>query len=139
MNKPNWATFDPSTGELHGIPTVESFSKDITISVTDGVNLSTLPVFEINVIHLSFQITIQWDKPTSNEDGTPLINIAGYEILYGTLSKEYDNSIYIDNEDTLMAVIDNLDAGEYFFSMITRTTAKNKSNYAAEVSLWVGQ
>jgi hypothetical protein len=97
------------------------------------------PTPDVNTPLPLFQVTIQWDKPTTNEDGTPLVNIDGYEILYGKTSEKYDHSINIDNENTLTAVISGLDAGEYFFSMMTRTTEKNKSSYATESSLWVGQ
>jgi hypothetical protein len=134
-NKPSWAKFDTSTGKLRRVATIESIYSDITISVTDGLNFSSLPLFDINVIQLFVQVTIEWDKPTTNEDETPLDNISGYEISYGTESKKYDNNIYIDSGNILTAVIDDLDAGEYFFSLMNRTTAKNNSNYAAEVSL----
>jgi hemin uptake protein HemP len=53
-NKPSWANFDTTTGELSGIPTegdeVVCLSKPIVISVTDGEFVIPLPTFKIEVL-----------------------------------------------------------------------------------------
>ena len=50
-NRPEWATFSPSTGRLEGTPTSTSqasYSR-ILISVTDGSAISELPPFDLSV------------------------------------------------------------------------------------------
>jgi hypothetical protein len=51
-NKPVWATFGPSTGELSGTPaTADTGSYDnIVISASDGSTTSALPAFSIKVV-----------------------------------------------------------------------------------------
>ena len=51
-NKPDWASFDTSTGTLSGVPTREhiGITKEIEISVTDSFELVTLSLFDLEVI-----------------------------------------------------------------------------------------
>ena len=46
-NKPAWASFNTSTGELSGEPTEHSTDRDIQISVSDGIETIQLPAFTI--------------------------------------------------------------------------------------------
>jgi hypothetical protein len=48
-NKPSWASFSTSTGQLKGTPTKTGTFKNIKIMVTDGVHTSVLPLFNITV------------------------------------------------------------------------------------------
>jgi len=68
INKPTWATFDSVTGELSGTPTnsdVGSYA-DIEISVSDGSETVSLPVFDLTVNDIN-------DSPTIS--GTPLTTV----------------------------------------------------------------
>ena len=51
QNKPHWADFDTSTGELSGIPTLGDMGvyAAISISVSDGIDSSSLPQFQVTV------------------------------------------------------------------------------------------
>ncbi|MFC1857237.1 putative Ig domain-containing protein, partial [Thermodesulfobacteriota bacterium] len=55
INKPAWAHFDPSTGELSGTPSSIDVGtyQGIVIAVTDGQLSASLPVFDISVIGLT--------------------------------------------------------------------------------------
>ena len=48
-NKPDWATFSASTGELTGTPTQAGTFGNIVISVSDGTQTSALDAFAISV------------------------------------------------------------------------------------------
>ena len=50
-NRPDWATFSPSTGRLEGTPpsTAQPVYQRILISVTDGKAFSELPAFDLTV------------------------------------------------------------------------------------------
>jgi hypothetical protein len=52
VNKPTWATFTPSTGELRGTPTSDDVGayEDIVIRVTDGQLEDSLNAFDIEVV-----------------------------------------------------------------------------------------
>ncbi len=49
MNKPSWATFSTSTGELSGTADAAGTFPNIVISVTDGTQTSTMDAFSISV------------------------------------------------------------------------------------------
>src|SRR5580698_5170480 len=49
MNKPVWATFSTSTGQLSGTPDAAGTFANIVISVTDGTQTSTMDAFSITV------------------------------------------------------------------------------------------
>ncbi len=48
-NRPAWATFNSSTGQLSGTPTAAATHSNIVISVSDGVATATLAAFSITV------------------------------------------------------------------------------------------
>ena len=98
--KPSWATFDPATGELSGTPpagTTGTYA-DIAIFVSDGHLKTALPPFSIKVTKSSATgststASLSWTAPTQNEDGSPLTNLAGYRIHYGTSASSLDKRI----------------------------------------------
>ena len=51
-NQPSWASFDTTTGILSGVPTRANvdITTDIEISVTDGLEVVTLPLFDLEVV-----------------------------------------------------------------------------------------
>jgi hypothetical protein len=86
-NAPSWATFNSATGELSGTPTAADVStySNVTIGVSDGTTSVSLPAFQIAVTQIANgSATLSWAAPTENMDGTPLTNLAGYQIYYGT-------------------------------------------------------
>lgn len=72
QNRPAWATFSTSTGQLSGTPTsanVGTFS-NIIISVSDGQVRTSLPAFSITVRSSNVAPTISGTAPTSAIVGT---------------------------------------------------------------------
>ena len=76
--------------------------------------------------------TLTWDPPATSADGTPLTDLAGYTIYYGTSSLNYTVSIDVGNVTTYK--IDNLSPGTYYFSVTAYDTAGNESDFSNEVS-----
>ncbi|MBI5663912.1 MAG: fibronectin type III domain-containing protein [Nitrospirae bacterium] len=75
-------------------------------------------------------ITLAWDKPDSNSDGTDLNDLAGYKIYYGPSSNNYTQSINVGNISS--AVISNLSSGTWCFATTAYDTAGNESGYSNE-------
>ncbi len=75
-NKPAWATFNPQTGELSGIPAngQAGLYNDISITVTDsnGASASTL-LFSIEVVNVDF--------PPTNAETEQVISLQGSDIV----------------------------------------------------------
>ncbi len=127
QNMPLWATFDTATGELSGSPSLGDIGtyNGITISVSDGPNSASLAAFSVTVSQVALgSATLSWTAPTQNDDGTPLMDLAGYKIYYGTAQGNYPTSIQIDNPGITTYVVENLTPNTYYFV----STAFNSSS-----------
>jgi hypothetical protein len=83
----------------------------------------------------SSSITLAWDPPTENTDGSSLTNLAGYKIYYGTSSNNYTKSIDVGNATTV--TIDNLSPGLWCFAVIAYNISGNESDYSTELCEYV--
>lgn len=78
-------------------------------------------------------VSLAWDAPTQNTDGSPLTDLAGYRVFYGTSSGNYSKSVYVG--DTITCVISNLSSGTtYYFVVTAYDTSGNESDYSNEVA-----
>jgi hypothetical protein len=82
-------------------------------------------------------VTINWQPPTENIDGTPLTNLSGYDIHYGTSSGDYTQSISVSNPGLATYVVDNLTPGTYYFSVAAVNAQGTESPLSSEVSATV--
>ena len=140
-NRPAWASFDSATGRLWGTPgagAVGTYS-NIVIRVSDGTLAAALPAYAIAVAQVSMgSATLSWVAPTQREDGTPLVNLAGYRIRYGTAPGSYPNVLHIQNPGITSCVIENLPAGTYYFVATAYDSSGYESAYSAVVSKTIG-
>jgi hypothetical protein len=135
--KPSWATFNTGTGQLTGTPgqgTAGTYA-NIVISVTDGKVKTSLAAFTITVQQTgSGSATLSWSPPTTRTDGTPLTDLAGYRIYYGTTSGNYPNKVTIDNPGVTTYVVEDLASGTHYFAMTVFDTAGVESARTNPVS-----
>jgi hypothetical protein len=82
-------------------------------------------------------VTLSWDPPTQNTNGTALTNLAGFYIYYGTRSNAYTNTIQIANPGVTTYIVDNLSPGTYYFVVTAYTAGGQDSAYSAQVSTTV--
>ena len=67
-----------------------------------------------------------WNPPTTNADGTPLVDLAGYRVYHGTSSLNYTWDAYVG--DVTSYEIDGLTPGiTYFFAVTAYDTFGNES------------
>jgi beta-mannanase len=78
---------------------------------------TSLPPFSIAVGSATGSVTLSWTRPTENEDGSPLIDLAGYWIYWQNGAHTDHESMKIDNPGLSTIVIDNLVAGTYELAM----------------------
>ena len=125
-NKPAWASFDTKTGKLAGTPSSSSTGKfsGITIVATDGANNSQLGPFDITVTSTATtgSATLSWQPPTENADGSPLTNLAGYKIRYGTKSDTLTLEVKISNPGITTAMIEDLAPATWYFTVSAYTS-----------------
>jgi hypothetical protein len=133
-NPPVWATFDNTSGELSGQPTLANVGvyTNILIRVSDGTDSAALPAFAISVDQIgTLSTTLTWTAPTQNEDGTELVDLAGYRIYWGTTPGVYTNSATIDTIGTTTYMVQNLSPGTYEFVATAYNTAGVESRYSS--------
>jgi hypothetical protein len=136
-NAPPWAKFDPTTGRLQGTPGPGDLGtyQDIRIKVTDGAADATLGAFAINVGAIaSGSVELSWVPPTVNSDGTPLTNLAGYKVYWGTEPGEYSNSVTINNPGLVTYVLENLVPDTYYFVATAFNVEGAESDPSAEAT-----
>ena len=117
QNKPDWASFDTASGSLSGTPDAAHVGSypAIEIMVSDGEASATLPAFSVDVVQASAgSITLSWQPPTQNEDGSTLNNLAGYKIYYGTEPGNYSQAIQVNNPGLASYVVENLVPDTYY-------------------------
>jgi Fibronectin type III domain len=62
--------------------------------------------------------TVSWDAPTSNTNGTPLTDLIGYRIYYGSNPGELVQMIRIGSIGMQTYVIDDLEPGTWYFAVV---------------------
>lgn len=131
-NRPQWAGFDPATGRLSGTPDagdVRTYS-NIRISVTDGDASAALPAFSIAVEAIANgTATLSWSAPTERTDGSPLTNLAGFNVYWGPEEGNYPNRATV-GLSTLTYVVENLAPGTWYFV----TTAFDEDDVESDFS-----
>ncbi|MFO1393220.1 MAG: putative Ig domain-containing protein [Steroidobacteraceae bacterium] len=135
-NKPGWANFSTSTGQLSGTPTTANVGtySNIVISVSDGTASATLPAFSITVATVVGSATLSWVAPTQNADGSALTNLAGYKVRYGQSTGAMTQTVDIASPSITTATIQNLTAGTWYFSVAAYTNTGVESPPAGPVS-----
>jgi hypothetical protein len=73
--------------------------------------------------------TLNWLPPTQNEDGTALVDLAGYVIYWGAPGN-HSNSVTLNNPGLTSYVVDNLAPGTYEFVATAFNAAGMESNYS---------
>lgn len=134
-NLPRWATFDTATGQLFGTPVAGDVGlySNIVIGVSDAQESSELPAFAIEVMaYANGVVTLSWAAPTENTDGSPLLDLAGYEIHLGPQSGSYSDSISIANPGITTYVIDDLTSGTHYFAMKAVNSQGKLSSFSNE-------
>jgi hypothetical protein len=79
--------------------------------------------------------TVSWDAPTTNNNGTPLTDLAGYRIYYGSSPEELSHTVQISTVGLQTYVIDDLEAGTWYFAVravATNGTESTLSDIAAK-------
>lgn len=85
-------------------------------------------------------VILSWEAPTTNEDGTELLDLAGYKIYYGVRSGSYDQVIDVGipgpnlegREESNVNIVPEV---QYYFAVTAYDTVYNESDYSNEV--WI--
>jgi hypothetical protein len=140
-NLPAWASLNASTGLISGTPSAADIGTygDITITVSDGKSTASIGPFSIIVTDAaSGTATLAWMPPTENSDGTPLTNLAGYEIRYGNDPDDLSRSVPLTNPSLSVYVFENLSSGTWYFAVLAVNSTGVTSSFSNVASKTIG-
>ncbi|MFQ6021395.1 MAG: fibronectin type III domain-containing protein [Acidiferrobacterales bacterium] len=75
-------------------------------------------------------VTLRWQPPTRNTDGSKLTDLAGYKIYYGTSKEYYQRVIDIKDPTITQYTINHLPPYTYYFVIIAYNRAGAESHYS---------
>ena len=128
-NRPAWATFDSATGRCRARRDRGDVgtTTGIVISVSDGARARRSPAFSIAVQAVATgSATLSWQPPTTNTDGTPLTNLAGYKVYWGTSPGNYSSSVTVNNPGITTYVVESLTPNTYYFAVKARQRIRHR-------------
>lgn len=137
VNAPSWATFDESTGRLSGTPGAGDVgtTSGIVITVSDGEASRSLAAFSVTVQAVATgSATVTWSPPTTNTDGSPLTNLAGYKVYWGTQQGNYSSSVTLNNPGLTSYVVTNLTPGTWYFTVTSLNSQGVESSFSNAAS-----
>jgi hypothetical protein len=130
-NKPAWATFTAATGRLQGAPSAANVgtTSNIVISVSDGAASAALAAFSITVAPVALgSATLSWVPPTQNADGSPLNDLAGFKVYWGSAQNSLTSSVTINNAGVASHLVESLVPGTWFFAVTAFDANGNESD-----------
>ena len=137
QNRPQWATFDSSTGRLQGTPGAADVGQftGVTISVSDGRASARLNAFTVSVSQIAMgNVTLSWTPPTTNADGSAIADLAGYRIYFGRSAGALNEMAVLNNAGLTRYVLDNLSPATWYFSMTSYNSSGIESARSSVVS-----
>lgn len=81
---------------------------------------------------LTYSVTLAWDAPTTNADGTPLTDLGGYRIYHGKQRGEY--SVILDVGNVTRFTVTDLPAGPRHFAVKAYDISGNESGFSNVLS-----
>jgi hypothetical protein len=121
-----WSGAKPRQGSATVGPLSRSTTFTLTCSGDGGNAVAMLSVSVLGVV------TLEWQPPTDNVDGTPLNDLEGFRIYYGQFSRSYTDDLQVvDGRSTGYEL--SLPSGSYYFAMTALDADGNESAYSNEV------
>ena len=82
--------------------------------------------------------TLSWEAPVSNTNGSALTDLAGYRIYYGASADDMKETVQISNLGIQTYVIENLEAGTWYFAVRALSSQGTESPLSDVVSKRIG-
>jgi hypothetical protein len=82
-------------------------------------------------------VTVSWDVPTERVDDSPLENLAGFRVYYGTAPGAYTSKLEVNAPRLTSVVISSLPAGTYWFVVTAYDSEGLESVYSEPASKYV--
>lgn len=109
----------------------EPVSDRCLCGIAVAIVIVALALLTVRTCHGS-DVSIAWDPPTNNVNGTPLTDLGGYVLFYGPASRSYTWSNDVGNVTTTR-VTGLVNGQSYYFAGKAYNTASNFSDYSVEL------
>jgi len=147
-NKPSWATFSATSGQLSGTPAAGDVGTDagIVITVAHGNASASLAAFTITVAAAAAtnptpptqgSATLAWAAPVQNTDGSAITNLSGYVISYGTSPSALTQTVTVSDPTSTSYTIQSLVAGTWYFAVSSVESGGVSSALSSVVSMTI--
>jgi Putative Ig domain len=140
-NLPAWLALDAATGRLTGTPSAADVGTytGVSITVADGSSTATLGPFAITVSAMgSGTASLSWMPPSANSDGSALLDLSGFVVLYGSSPADLTQTISIDNPSVTTYVVENLTSGTWYFAVQAANSRGARSELSSVARKTIG-
>ena len=119
-----------------GSEMINALTTDSSFNLTcSGASGSANDTINVTVVLNSIGTALlSWTPPTENTDSSPLTDLAGYKIYYGTTPGNYGIPITINNPGLSSYLVENLASSNWYFVMVAFNSSGIESSYSPEVS-----
>jgi hypothetical protein len=121
-----WSGDLPVSGSQLSAPLSSNSTFNLTCSNAEG---SAIAMVSVAITGL---LSLRWQAPTENVDGTPLTDLAGYRVYYGVASRNYSDTAEVDDADTTSIDL-QVGAGSYYVALTALDADGNESGYSNEI------
>ncbi len=121
---------------VSGSESIPSISANSTFTlVCSGAGGSGSDAVSVTVVTVNNGTALlSWLPPTQNTDDSPLTDLAGFRIYYGTSSGNYSNTITLDNIGLTSYLVEDLAPATWYFTMTAFNSSGVESQYSVEGS-----
>ena len=98
----------------------------------------TLTFILIAVPAFAASVSLTWTAPTTNEDGSPLTDLAGYRLYWGNSSGTYVSTVDVGNVTVFVLDLGNVESETVYINATAYDLSGNESVYNGEISLPFG-
>jgi hypothetical protein len=131
--------FTRSSGLLSGTPAAADGGKStasIAISVSDGKATKSLAAFNITVTSAPTNgaALLKWSAPTTNTDGSPVMDLAGYLVQYGNSPNGLAQRVDVQSPTATSYTVTGLGSGTWHFAVSSYATSGAQSAPSTVVS-----
>ena len=142
IGQPDWMTFDPTNGQLFGVPPTSAAgtTATIVIHVSDGKTVTSLARFKVQVSATSGgtgAALLRWNAPTTTTSGAPLTDLAGFRVYYGKSQPQFDHVLEVANPVATEVTIGGLGAGTWYFAVSAYTRSGAESSRSGVVQKYL--
>lgn len=121
-----WSGSQPLSGSATVGPITASTTFTLSCTGDAGSAMAMISVATIGVV------TVSWQPPTENVDGSPLVDLDGYRIYLGTTSRQYTDEVTVNDPGRTSQSLE-LSSGDYYIAMTAVDAAGNESSYSNEI------